>query len=286
MQSSSSVRQRELGTKGFGRDHVGGDMVPMRTIFTESLIKIWCRPLTAHILLFTLGAFFLSQLEPRIGFTSLQLTWRCDRPWEAKIQSVLILSPSPIGFDWPQHMHSNPNSTTNKSLSFDTIQEKVCSRSSAQTLSVVGPIYFGPVLSVTGCLTWRDLSVDRTELKTEGLNYGGVNLRVTFLCHSQIAGSHLWATCPHNYSHYTLSRSLFIVTFCHMTPGGKWHFIFYLQTISEEPLWLLHAPTGTCVLLKEPPINLWQPPINAERPLITNTPSQPQNICSDKSTEL
>lgn len=28
--------------------------------------------------------------------------------WQARIHSVLILSPSPIGFDWPQHMLSSP----------------------------------------------------------------------------------------------------------------------------------------------------------------------------------
>lgn len=155
-------------------------MVQMRTIFTESLIKIWCRPLTAHILLFTLGAFFLSQLGPRIGFTSLQLTWRCDRPWEAKIQCVLILSPSPIGFDWPQHTHSNPYSTTNKSLSFDTIQQKVCSR---RTLSVAGPICFGPVLSVSECLIWKDgyVSGSNWDENCEDRNYGEVRLPVIFL---------------------------------------------------------------------------------------------------------
>lgn len=134
-----------------------------------------------------------------------------------------------------------------------------------------------------------DMSVALTEMKIVKIGITVKCICLLYSCvvfHSQIAGSHLWATCPHNYSHYTLSRSLFIVTFCHITSGGKWHFIFYLQTISEAPLWLLHAPTGTCVLLKEPPINLWQPPINAERPLITNTPSQPQNICSDKLTEL
>lgn len=71
-----------------------------------------------------------------------RLIWRCDRPCEARMHSVLILSPSPIGFDWPQHLHSSPYSTANKSLSSDTIQEKVCSRSSAQTLSVSGPDLF------------------------------------------------------------------------------------------------------------------------------------------------
>lgn len=48
----------------------------------------------------------------------------------------------PVGFDWPQHTPSNPCSTTNKSLSSDTIQLKVCSRSSARTLSVFSPYLF------------------------------------------------------------------------------------------------------------------------------------------------
>lgn len=37
---SSSVRQSVMGTTRLCRDHVGGDMVQMRTIFTEGLIKI------------------------------------------------------------------------------------------------------------------------------------------------------------------------------------------------------------------------------------------------------
>lgn len=90
--------------------------------------------------------------------------------------------------------------------------------------------------------------------------------------------------CFHTIIHIT--QSLFIVTFCHVTLGGKWHLIFYLQTISGEPSWLMHVPPGTCVLLKEPPINLWQLPINADRPLITNSLNQPHNTCSDKLTEL
>lgn len=90
---------------------------------------------------------FVSEPEPCIAFTSLRLSWHCDRPWEARIHSVLILSPTPIGFDWPQHIHSSPNSTANKSLSSDTIQEKVCSRSSSSDIiSVSSLIYFGPLL--------------------------------------------------------------------------------------------------------------------------------------------
>ena len=100
---------------------------------------------------------FQRRPEPCIGFTPLRLSWRCDRPWEARIHSVLILSPSPIGFDWPQHMHSNPYSTANKSLSSDTIRGKVCWRSPAQTLSVFGPdLFWSTPFSVAGCLTWKD----------------------------------------------------------------------------------------------------------------------------------
>lgn len=121
-----------------------------------------------------------------------------------------------------------------------------------------------------------------------------IRIRLIWICvsvpfvafHSQIAGSHLWGMCPHNYSHYALTQSLFIMTSCHVTLGGKWHLIFYLQTISGEPSWLMHVPPGTCVLLKEPPINLWQLPINADCPLITSSLNQPHNICSDKLTEL
>ena len=75
------------------------------------------------------------------------------------------------------------------------------------------------------------------------------------------------------------------MTFQHVTLRGKWHFIFYLQTISGEALWLMHVPPGTCVLLKEPPINLWALPINANRPLIISSLNQPSNICSDKLSE-
>lgn len=77
------------------------------------------------------------------------------------------------------------------------------------------------------------MSVAQTEMKIVkiGITVKCVCLLYSWVVfHSQIAGSHLWATCPHNYSHYTLSRSLFIVTFCHITSGGKWHFIFYPQT--------------------------------------------------------
>ena len=76
------------------------------------------------------------------------------------------------------------------------------------------------------------------------------------------------------------------MTFCHATLRGKWHFIFYLQTISGETLRMMHVPAGTCVLLKEPPINLWALPINANRPHIIGSLNQPHNIHGDKLTEL
>lgn len=111
---------------------------------------------------------FQSWPQPCIAFTSLRLSWRCDRPWEARIHSVLILSPSPIGFDWPQHMHSSPNSTANKSLSSDTIQEKVCSRSSAQTLSVFRSHLFwsSPFQSAAVWHERIDMPVVKTVVKT------------------------------------------------------------------------------------------------------------------------
>lgn len=88
----------------------------------------------------SLAALLFQEPQPRIAFTSLRLSWHRDRPWEARIHSVLILSPTPIGFDWPQHIHSSPNSTANKSLSSDTIQEKKFAQGAqAQTLSVFRP---------------------------------------------------------------------------------------------------------------------------------------------------
>lgn len=125
---------------------------------------------TSHSVQSSLHSLLLFQRRPKpcIGFTFLQLSWRCDRPWEARIHSVLILSPSPIGFDCPQHMHSNPYSTANKSLSSDTIQEKVCSRSSAQTLSVFGLDLFWSTL-FQSLDVWHkriDMPVAQAEMKT------------------------------------------------------------------------------------------------------------------------
>lgn len=244
---------------------------------------------------------FQRRPEPCIGFTPLRLSWRCDRPWEARIHSVLILSPSPIGFDWPQHMHSNPYSTANKSLSSDTIQGKVCWRSPAQTLSVFGPdLFWSTPFSVAGCLTWkdrhasgsnRDENCDVVAALMVWITIKPIWMRVSapFFFAGGIsfahARSHLRGSCSRNYSHYTLAQSLRVMTFHHVTLRGKWHFIFYLQTISGEALWLMHVPPGTCVLLKEPPINLWALPINANRPLIISSLNQPRNICSDKLTE-
>lgn len=68
-------------------------------------IKRWCIVFSLSVLLLRVLLFVP---KPRIGFTSLQLTWRCDRPWEVRIHSVLILSPSPIGFDRPPTHASKP----------------------------------------------------------------------------------------------------------------------------------------------------------------------------------
>ncbi len=65
-------------------------------------------------------------------------------------------------------MHSSPYSTANKSLSSDTIQEKVCSRSSAQTLSVFGPNLFwsSPFQSLDVWHERIDMPVAQTVMKT------------------------------------------------------------------------------------------------------------------------
>lgn len=184
------------------------------------------------------SAFFcFSRPKQCIGFTSLRLSWRCDRPWEARIHSVLILSPSPIGFDWPQHMHSNPYSTANKSLSSDTIHEKVCSRSSAQTLSVFGPdLFWSPLFQSLGVWHERiDMPLTQTETRTAMFFTAltvWIIVKLIWICVSD-ARSHLWGMCPRNYSHYTLARSLFVMTFCHVTNVRKGT----LHILSPAHLW-------------------------------------------------
>lgn len=60
---------------------------------------------------------------------------------------------------WLAPTHAfKPYSTANKSLSSDTIQEKVCSRSLAQPLSVFGlNLFWYSPFTVAGCLTWKDI---------------------------------------------------------------------------------------------------------------------------------
>lgn len=162
------------------------------------------------------------------------------------------------------------------------------------------PIYFwsSPFQSLGVCLTWKDRYASGSNCYKNcdvlrcinGLDNNPTHLDLCVCSFCGItfidARSRLGGMCPHNYSHYALTHSLFTVTLCHLTLRGKWHFIFYLQTISGEALRLMHVPLGTCVLLKEPPINLWALPINANRPHIIGSLNQPHNICSDKLTEL
>lgn len=84
--------------------------------------------------------FFSRWLKPLHFSASDLMQWQALRGKDT--QCPYSVTFPPVGFDWPQHMHSNPCSTTNKSLSPDTIQQKVCSRSSPRTLSAFGPYLF------------------------------------------------------------------------------------------------------------------------------------------------
>lgn len=97
--------------------------------------------------------------------------------------------------------------------------------------------------------------------------------------------SNLFQTCQSNYSHYTLIVHLIwpLIT-QHWEKSDTSYSIVGPSLV--RLLWLMHVPSGTCVLLKEPPINLWALPINANCLHIIRSLNQPHNIRRDKLTEL
>lgn len=153
-----------------------------------------------------------------------------------------------VGFHWPQHTPSNPCSTTNKSLSSDTIQQKVCWRSSTRTLSVFAPYLFRFSPFQRGrCLTWQNWCVIRSKpmlfaaimVRTEEWNsseFGSSFYSFTDCCRSPPGKV---STITHT------TRSLFPETFCHVTLGTKWHF----NILSSDHVW--GAIMAWCMFLWE-----------------------------------
>lgn len=168
-------------------------------------------------------------------------------------------------------------------------------------ISVGSHLFLVQSFSVTGCVTWKDRYASGLNCDENcdvlrfiyGLssNQNDLDLCVSSLMafHSQIAGSHLCQMCPHNYSHYTLTQSLFTMTFCHITLRVKWHVIFCLQNITSLENHSIDAcsPRVHVSSSKSPPLILDNVlSMQTVRPHITNSLNQLHNICSDKLTEL
>lgn len=168
-------------------------------------------------------------------------------------------------------------------------------------ISLGSHLFLVQSFSVTGCVTWKDryatgLNWDENCDALHCIYSLSLNQNVPDLCvssfmafHSQIAGSHLCRMCLHNYSHYTLTQSLFTMTFCHITLGVKWHAIFCLQNTAslENHYGWCTFPQAHVSSSKSLPLifdNVLS--VQTVRPHSTNSLSQLHNICSDKLTEL
>jgi len=137
-------------------------------------------------------------------------------------------------------------------------RKRKCSRSSAQTLSVFGPdLFWSFPFHSLDVLTWKDKYARGRKLRFLAAT---VVWRTNWL-HSQVLVL-TSKVCIHTLIYITrIPVAHHDICWCNFE--GKWHFIFYRQCVSWEALWLMHVPSGTCVLLKESPINLSALPINA-----------------------
>lgn len=222
---------------------------------------------------------------------SLLPGWACDRPWEARKRSVLVLSPPAIGSDRPQHSHLSP--PTARAINPCLLIQ--CERTFAPG-SRRGHFSgaWSRSISVLPFSHERiDVLADHAVMKAvmffAALTVITMIIKLIGICVS----APFWQFVPRRWRSegclptiIHISRPLFLVTFRHVTLRGQRHFIFYLQSVAGETLRLMHVPTGTCVLLKETPIHLWALPINANHSHIIGSLDQPHNICSDKLAEL
>lgn len=91
--------------------------------------------------------------------------------WQARIHSVLILSPSPIGFDWPQHIHSSPTAQPINHCLLIQYERKFAQGARLSHYQCLVSIYFGPLL-LQSLIVWHErrhilyMSVARAVMKT------------------------------------------------------------------------------------------------------------------------
>lgn len=158
-----SLRQKRICA-----DFVGGDRVEIRFFFFFSImksIKTWCESFfgTRNSFHFVLLFFFFSRWLKPLHFSAFDLMqWQALRGKDT--QCPYSVTFPPVGFDWPQHMHSNPCSTTNKSLSPDTTQQKVLLKELGSDIISVRPLsILVQSFSASGRLTRKNWYASRSE---------------------------------------------------------------------------------------------------------------------------